>query len=100
MFVLTTIYATQKAAMRAAQAKWDKLQRGVAEFSISLARGRADLFPETPVAVSGFKSVIDAQPWIISKVTHSLGDSGFVTTLNLEVLLSDVNYEASGDDSL
>ncbi|WP_228389007.1 contractile injection system protein, VgrG/Pvc8 family [Rahnella sp. RcJ3] len=100
VFALTTIYATQKAAMRAAQAKWDKLQRGVAEFSISLARGRADLFPETPVAVSGFKSVIDAQPWIISKVTHSLGGSGFVTTLNLEVLLSDVSYEASGDDRL
>jgi len=48
----------------------------------------------------GFKSVIDAQPWIISKVTHSLGGSGFVTTLNLEVLLSVVSYEASGDDSL
>ncbi|AZP43710.1 phage late control D family protein [Rahnella aquatilis] len=100
VFALTTIYATQKVAMRAAQAKWDKLQRGVAEFSISLARGRADLFPETPVAVSGFKSVIDAQPWIISKVTHSLGGSGFVTTLNLEVLLSDVSYEAIGDDRL
>jgi uncharacterized protein len=99
VFNLTTIYATQKAAMRAAQAKWDKLQRGVAEFSISLARGRADLFPETPVAVSGFKSVIDAQPWIISKVTHSLGGSGFVTTLNLEVLLSDVNYEATESDA-
>jgi len=98
VFALTTIYATQKAAMRAAQAKWDKLQRGVAEFSISLARGRADLFPETPVAVSGFKSVIDAQPWIISKVTHSLGGSGFVTTLNLEVLLSDVSYEATESD--
>jgi phage protein D len=95
VFALTTVYATQKAAMRAAQAKWNKLQRGVAEFSISLARGRADLFPETPVAVSGFKSVIDAQPWLISKVTHNLDGSGFVTTLNLEVLLSDVSYEAT-----
>jgi len=95
VFAMTTVYATQKAAMRAAQAKWDKLQRGVAEFSISLARGRADLFPETPVAVSGFKSVIDAQPWLISKVTHNLDGSGFVTTLNLEVLLSDVSYEAT-----
>lgn len=48
--------------------------------------------------LSGFKSVIDVQPWIISKVTHSLGSSGFVTTLNLEVLLSEVNYEASESD--
>ncbi|CAM3825834.1 hypothetical protein RABR111495_14110 [Rahnella bruchi] len=48
--------------------------------------------------LSGFKSVIDAQPWIISKVTHSLGSSGFVTTLNLEVLLLDVSYQATEDD--
>lgn len=53
---LTTIFATKAQAMRAAQAKWDKLQRGVAEFSISLAIGRADLFPETPVAVKGFSA--------------------------------------------
>lgn len=95
VFVLTTVYATQKAAMRAAQAKWDKLQRGVAQFSISLARGRADLFPETPLAVSGFKAVIDAQPWLISKVTHSLNNGGYTTGLELEVLLSDVSYEAT-----
>ncbi|MEE8729090.1 MAG: phage late control D family protein [Rahnella inusitata] len=95
VFALTTVYATQKAAMRAAQAKWDKLQRGVAQFSISLARGRADLFPETPLAVSGFKAVIDAQPWIISKVTHSMNNGGYTTGLELEVLLSDVSYEAS-----
>lgn len=95
VFALTTVYATQKAAMRAAQAKWDKLQRGVAQFSISLARGRADLFPETPLAVSGFKAVIDAQPWIISKVTHSLNNGGYTTGLELEVLLSDMSYEAS-----
>ncbi|MGV8925237.1 MAG: phage late control D family protein [Ewingella sp.] len=98
VFSITTVYATKKAAMRAAQSKWEKLQRGVAEFSISLARGRADLFPETPIAVSGFKSVIDAQPWIISKVTHSLNNSGYTTGLELEVLLSDVSYEATEAD--
>ncbi|MCW2103403.1 UNVERIFIED_ORG: phage protein D [Rahnella aquatilis] len=49
-------------------------------------------------AVSGFKSVIDAQPWLISKVTHNLDSSRFVTMLNLEVLLSDVSYEATESD--
>ncbi|MDR3432044.1 MAG: phage late control D family protein [Rouxiella aceris] len=93
VYALTTVYASKAAAMRAAQAKWEKLQRGVAEFSITLAMGRADLFPETPVAVNGFKAVIDAQPWIISKVQHNLSNSGFITTLNLEVLLSEVSYE-------
>mgnify|MGYP000884739396 FL=1 len=69
---LTTIYATKAQAIRAAQAKWDKIQRGVAEFSITLATGRADLFPETPVAVKGFKRVIDEQAWLISRVVHNL----------------------------
>ena len=93
VFRITTVYSTKATAMRAAKAKWEKLQRGVAEFSLTLAMGRADLFPETPIAVSGFKSVIDAQPWIISKVIHNLGGNGYTTTLNLEVLLKDVEYE-------
>ncbi|MGG7448771.1 phage late control D family protein [Kosakonia oryzendophytica] len=97
VFALTTVYATKAQAVRAATAKWDKLQRGVAEFSINLAVGRAELYPETPVKVSGFKSVIDEQAWIISKVTHSLNNNGFTTGLELEVRLSDVEYEAGED---
>lgn len=99
VFALTTVYSTKAQAMRAAKAKWDKLQRGVAEFSISLAVGRADLYPETPVAVSGFKSIIDEQAWIITKVTHALSNNGYTTALELEVKLSDVEYEAGDDDS-
>ena len=95
VFALTTIYASKAQAMRAAQAKWDKLQRGVAEFSISLAMGRADLYPETPVTVSGFKRVIDEQAWTITKVMHSLSNSGYTTSLELEVRLNDVSYESS-----
>lgn len=90
---LTTIYATKAQAMRAAQAKWDKLQRGVAEFSISLAIGRADLFPEMPVAVKGFKRIIDEQAWIISRVVHNLNGSGYTTGLELEVKVSDLEYK-------
>lgn len=95
---LTTIYATKAQAMRAAQAKWDKIQRGVAEFSILLAIGRADLFPETPVAVKGFKRVIDEQAWIISRVVHNLNENGYTTGLELEVKVSDVEYEAKEID--
>lgn len=95
VFVIPKVYANKAAAMRAAQAKWEKLQRGAAEFSLSLAMGRANITPETPVRVSGFKAVIDAQDWIVSKVTHSLSNSGFTTVLEFEVLLSDVTYEVS-----
>ncbi|NUL36876.1 phage late control D family protein [Kosakonia sacchari] len=99
VFALTTVYSSKAQAMRAAKAKWDKLQRGVAEFSISLAVGRADLYPETPVKVSGFKSVIDEQAWIITKVTHALSNNGYTTALELEVKLSDVEYEADDNDN-
>jgi hypothetical protein len=94
VFAMTTIYASKAQAIRAAQAKWDKLQRGVAEFSISLATGRADIYPEMPVKVSGFKRVIDEQAWLISKVTHNLNNNGFTTGVELEVRLSDVEYES------
>ncbi|NIE70347.1 phage late control D family protein [Pantoea sp. Acro-807] len=94
VFTLTTVFSSQKTATSAAKAKWEKLQRGVAEFSLTLAMGRADLYPETPVKVSGFKSVIDAQPWLISKVTHNLSSGGYTTQLEFEVLLSDVEYQS------
>lgn len=98
VFSLTTVYSSKATAMRAAKAKWEKLQRGVAEFSLTLAIGRADLYPETPVNVSGFKSVIDAQPWLISKVTHSLSNNGYTTQLDFEVLLNDVEYDSFTND--
>lgn len=90
VFRITNTYAGKAQAMRAAAAKWNKLQRGVAEFSITLAMGRADLYPETPVSVSGFERVIDEQKWVITKVVHSLGNNGYTTSLELEVKLSDV----------
>jgi len=92
VLALTTVYASKEQAMRAAQARWDMLQRGAAEFSITLALGRADLFPETPMRVSGFKRVIDDQLWLISKVTHNLNNNGYTTGLELEVKLADVDY--------
>lgn len=97
VFTLTTVYTSKATAMRAAKAKWEKLQRGVAEFSLTLAMGRADLYPETPVKVSGFKSVIDAQPWLISKVTHSLNNNGYTTQLDFEVLLTDIEYQSESE---
>ncbi|ECD3090572.1 phage late control D family protein, partial [Salmonella enterica subsp. enterica serovar Braenderup] len=69
------------------------------EFSITLALGRADLFPETPVRVSGFKRVIDEQSWLISKVTHNMNKSGFTTGLELEVKLTDVEYSSEESES-
>ncbi len=59
VLVLRHTYASKHNAERAARANWERLQRGVATFAITLARGRAELTPEMPVRVSGFKKEID-----------------------------------------
>ncbi|HFE2889335.1 hypothetical protein SB5531_02503 [Klebsiella variicola] len=84
VFVLRTTYASETAAQRAAAAKWQQLKRGAAEFNMTLARGRADLYPEMHGTVSGFKADINDQDWIIAKATHSIDDGGFKTQLELE----------------
>ncbi|HGY1778276.1 TPA: phage late control D family protein [Citrobacter amalonaticus] len=84
VFVLRTTYSNEMAAQRAAAAKWQQLQRGVAEFSLTLAYGRADLYPEMHGTVAEFKDVINDQDWIIAKAGHTIDDSGFKTRLELE----------------
>lgn len=76
-----------------AKAAWQKLQRGVATFSIQLARGRAELYPEMPVKVQGFKTEIDAANWLLTTVIHSLSDGGYTTALELEVKIDDLEME-------
>lgn len=89
VYVMRKTFQNEQAARRAAAAKWQQLQRGAAEFSITLARGRADLYPEMHATVSGFKADIDAQDWIISKVEHVIDGSAFTTQLNFEAKISD-----------
>ncbi|MGQ4693140.1 contractile injection system protein, VgrG/Pvc8 family [Enterobacter asburiae] len=97
VFELTTVYASEDQALRAAEAKWRALQRGTVKFSIQLALGRADLFPETPVLVNGFKRVIDEQAWIISEVVHTLNGSGFTTQLKLELNVTDEKFTVDSE---
>lgn len=56
VLILRTTYASKNNAQRAAKSNWERIQRGVAKFSIQLAKGRADLYPEVPVKVTGFKN--------------------------------------------
>lgn len=97
VFELTTVYASEEQALRAAEAKWRALQRGTVNFSIQLALGRADLYPETPVLVNGFKRVIDEQAWIINEVVHTLSESGFTTQLKLELNVADEKFSIENE---
>ncbi|MWL87143.1 phage late control D family protein [Cupriavidus sp. SW-Y-13] len=83
--VLRHTYATKANAERAARAEWQRIQRGVAAFRITLARGRPELFPELPATVSGWKAEIDGTEWLVTKVTHTLSDGGYLTGVELEV---------------
>lgn len=88
VYVIRQTFKTELAARRAAVAKWQKLKRGAAEFSMKLARGRADLFPELHAIMYGFKTDIDEGDWTITKATHTLTTSGFYTAIELEVRLT------------
>lgn len=82
-------YANRPNALRAARAELDRIKRGMATFQITLAEGRAELFPEVPVTVQGFKAEIDADAWVITRVTHRVDGGGFSTTVDLEIKIKD-----------
>jgi len=94
VLVLSRTYANRGNAERAAKMQWERMQRGAATFSIQLAKGRADLYTEMPVKVSGFKQQIDAGDWIITTLSHSLSaDGGFTTSIELEVKIEDLSMQ-------
>ncbi|ECD9323726.1 phage late control D family protein [Salmonella enterica subsp. houtenae] len=86
--ILRHTYATKDNAYRAAKSAWEQLQRGMATFSLNLALGRPDLFPELPVQVKGFKAEIDSTARVITRCVHTLdGGTGYVTALEMELSL-------------
>ncbi|MFS2060029.1 phage late control D family protein [Kosakonia cowanii] len=94
VLILSTTFANKEEAKLAAEAQWSEIQRNAAKFSITLAQGRADLRPETPVIVTGFKNVINARMWVVKKVTHTMNTQGFVSSVELEVRINNVEYDA------
>lgn len=86
---LRHLYATEHGAWSGARGAFKKIQRGVAEFSITLAVGRPDLYPETPAVVQGFKPEIDAEAWLITEVSHKLDNGGYTAALRFEARISE-----------
>lgn len=87
---LRHVYSTKSTAERAARAEWNRLQRGVATFSITKALGDPELFPEIPVTVQGWKPGIDGTDWIITRLTHTLSDAGYTTAVELEIRTEEI----------
>ncbi|EQC2931279.1 phage late control D family protein [Salmonella bongori] len=94
VLVLNRTYASRSNAERAAKMQWERLQRGVASFSLQLAERRADLYTEMLVKVTGFKQPIDDAEWTITTLTHSVSpDNGFTTSMELEVEIDEFEME-------
>ncbi|RXO38701.1 phage late control D family protein [Salmonella enterica] len=94
VLVLNRTYANRSNAERAAKMQWERLQRGVASFSLQFAEGRADLYTEMLVKVTGFKQPIDDAEWTITTLTHSVSpDNGFTTSMELEVKIDGLEIE-------
>jgi uncharacterized protein len=88
-YAVRRTYASKQNAERAVRAEWCRLQRGLATFSITLARGCPDPFPELPAIVQGFKAQIDSTEWLIVKATHNISGSGaFATELEQELKMA------------
>ncbi|WP_028696139.1 phage late control D family protein [Pseudomonas cremoricolorata] len=78
-------YSDQPSALRAARSELNRLQRGSATLSYTLARGRPELIPELTYTLQGIKAPIDEIVWHGGNVRHSLNaDTGYTVSLELE----------------
>ena len=80
-------YQSPKTAATGARAAYKKLKRGAMEFDISLAIGRPDVAPESPVTLQGFKPEIDAEKWVGKETVHTLDSNGLTTAVKLHSLI-------------
>jgi phage protein D len=87
-------YSDRQSALRAARAEFNRLQRGSATLSYTLALGRADLIPELTYTLQGVKDEIDEIIWYGGNVQHTLSaDNGYTVSLELESKLPDDTVE-------
>lgn len=93
-------YSDQQSALRAARAEFNRLQRGSATLSYTLARGRPDLIPELTYTLQGVKAEIDEIIWYGGNVQHSLSaDSGYTMSLDLESKLPEDTLDELAEEN-
>ncbi|MGH8395605.1 MAG: phage late control D family protein, partial [Pseudomonas sp.] len=75
-------YSDKQSALRAARAEFNRLRRGSATLSYTLAVGRPDLIPELTYTLQGVKAEIDEIIWYGGNVQHNLSpDNGYTMSL-------------------
>ncbi len=81
---LGRVYGSEAEAKRAAMAAKSRAARLPRSLDLTLALGRADIYPEQTATAAGYKAEIDAVAWLVSEVTHTVSDRGFTTRIMLE----------------
>lgn len=93
-------FASQEDAQRAAEAELARVRRGASTFSLDIAVGRPDLYPEMPARTRGWKPEMDAVEWIVVKATHQLTpDNGYTTVVELETKATANETAAATEDN-
>lgn len=96
---LKTLYGSEKDAMDAARAEWERIQRGAATFDMELAFGQPELSPQGRLQVTDLKKPLDSYVWLIKRVVHKLGDNGLTTSIEGETAEAGDDETPSDDAS-
>lgn len=91
-------YTDQASALNAARAEWQRLQRGTATLSYTLAKGRPELVPDQTYSLFGIKAEIAAIIWLGGNIRHSFTPDSYTTSLELESQLPDGDLSELADN--
>ncbi|EJL03506.1 phage late control D [Pseudomonas fluorescens Q2-87] len=93
-------FSDRQSALRAARAEFNRLQRGSATLSYTLARGRPDLIPELTYTLQGVKPEIGEIIWYGGNVQHTLSpDNGYTVSLELESKLPEDTVDGLAEEN-
>ncbi|EPG2861731.1 contractile injection system protein, VgrG/Pvc8 family [Acinetobacter baumannii] len=81
------VHRDKRTAELAAQAEYNRCKRASQKLSYTFAFGQPELIPEQEFVFTGLKPQIDDIIWLGTNITHNLTDSGFTTSVELEVQL-------------
>ena len=77
-------YQSKDAAKRAADTRLKSVNRSGSKISIGSMVGEPTISAEMQVVLTGFRTGIDGDGWIINGVTHSFTSSGYTCSLEIE----------------
>lgn len=77
-------YRSAAQAKAAAEAKFTAYQRAQVQFECELATGNPLALPDAPLQFMGDWGNVKEEPLIITQVIHTIGSSGYTTTISAE----------------